>query len=175
MELSNEVRESFARHLAELDDANRAAEEQEQLKLVNTQIRRAAMIALNGRRNISNGETITYDTPWANIAYDSETDTITQARLHGVFKVKRRLFIGDLLCVQFYLRPAKIDTPTAPEMFEDFDYAALFNARSVEITVPNESYPEAEPFPFEGELVLPGSKKWNELDYALTQIGTVVR
>ena len=140
------------------------------------QVLRASRIAQEGYFDIG-PDNVTYDTRWANIAYDPETDLITQARLHGVYERRAKLFRGALSCVHLYLRPADADMPTKPPRFweerGECEYAALFSGHRNEesIKIPKESYGESEPrFPQSGDYVEPDTPKWRELDFVLSQI-----
>lgn len=135
--------------------------------LIEAQITRAANIVRKSRFfDFNNGETVTYNTPWANLVYDSDRDVVQQARLHGVFRAKLKIMSGRLACVQLYTREARLHDPTEPKHGDDYEYSALFSGHDQQITVPKEGVQ----FPLAGEEVLPDTAVWRELDYALGQI-----
>ncbi len=135
--------------------------------LIEAQILRAANIVKKSRFfDFNNGESVTYNTPWANLAYDSDSDVVQQARLHGVFRTKLKIMSGRLACVQLYTREAGLYDPTEPKYGDDYEYSALFSGHDQQITVPKEGVH----FPLAGEEVLPDTPVWRALDYTLGQI-----
>jgi hypothetical protein len=136
-------------------------------ELIQLQVNRAASIVKKPRYyDMNNGESVTFDTPWVNLAYDVSSDTVRQARLHGVFGARLKLFAGNLSCVHLYTRDAGLYDPRKQQFGDDYTYTALFSGHNQEITIPKDGVR----FPFEGEQVLPNTSKWRELDYVLGQI-----
>lgn len=134
--------------------------------LIEAQITRVANIVKKFRfLALRNRETVTYNTPWANLAYDSDSDVVQQARLHGVFRTKLKIMSGHLACVHLYTRKASLYEPTEP-YGANYEYSALFSGHDQQIIVPKEGVH----FPLAGEEVLPDTTVWRELDYTLGQI-----
>ena len=135
--------------------------------LIEEQITRAANIVRKSRFfEFNNGETVTYNTPWANLTYDADNDVVQQASLHGIFRTRLKIMSGRLACVHLYTREAGLYDSTEPKYGDNYEYSALFSGHDQQITVPIEGVH----FPSAGVEVLPDTVIWRKLDYILGQV-----